>query len=511
MPPLTEAGDPVLEEHLERFREVFNEAAIGMATMTLTGRVVRANRALGRLTDVPAADLVGRFYGELAVSAREQFGAALEDINLRGVDLAQVEHDVAASNGRRVLATLAPVRDSGGRALYLFLQAQDVTAQRLAEEALRTSEERFRLLVAAVEDYAIFMLSPEGIVSSWNAGARAEQRLHGRGDHRPALPHVLPAGAPGQPASRARAGDGAEQGSYEEEGWRIRKDGTRFWASVVITAVYDERGNHLGFAKVTRDITDRRMLSEEREAASAALAKANAELELLNSRLRQSAEEQAQFLAVTAHELRTPVAVLGGTAETLVAHWQQMSDDERNEMLDGMATSANRLRRLLSDLLTASRLQSSALELKLRPVSVAEAVGAVVATVRRTHPQARIDVEMSSDQQVLADPDRLDQVLENVLGNALLHGVPPVQVGSRVRGSMVEIRVRDCGPGVPAELLPRLFQRFATGAARSGTGLGLFIVRELARAQGGDAVYEPGTGEPQSGGFMVSLPRVPTP
>ncbi len=148
------------------------------------------------------------------------------------------------------------------------------------------------------------------------------------------------------------------EGRYEEEGWRIRKDGSRFWANVVITTVRDSTGRLVGFAKVTRDTSERRRLLEQREEATA--------------QLQQAADDQAHFLAVTAHELRTPVGVLGGTADTLAAHWAELDELERSELLAGMSASAVRLRRLLADLLTASRLQASALELDRRPVDVGQ-------------------------------------------------------------------------------------------------------------------------------------------
>ena len=169
-------GSPIpdeaaLNEHLERFREVFEEAAIGMGTMTLTGRLVRVNRAFAGMLGRQASDLVGVFYGQLTDGRDKQVSAALEDIRLRPVDVVHLEHGIVGDH-RQVRATLAPVRDSDGRPLYLFLQVQDVTAERVAVDELHRSEERFRLLVEAVEDYAIFMLDPTGHIVSWNTGAQ---------------------------------------------------------------------------------------------------------------------------------------------------------------------------------------------------------------------------------------------------------------------------------------------------------------------------------------------------
>ncbi len=500
----------VLDEHLERFREVFEEAAIGMATITLTGSVVHANRALAALLLRPAPELVGTFYGRLTDGRDDLVRQALEAVQQRNLDVVHLEHGVSGSgDGRQVHSTLAPVRDAGGRPLYLFLQAQDITAERAATEELRQSEERFRLLVEAVEDYAIFMLDPTGHIVSWNAGAQRSEGYTAEdaiGQHFRLFypPEVQARRHPEHELELA-----LRDGHYEEEGWRVRKDGTRFWANVLITAVHNSAGEHIGFAKVTRDTSDRRRLEQERERAVRELAAANSELESLNRRLQQSAHDQSQFLAMTAHELRTPIGVLAGSAETLARHWAELTDEERNEFLDGMTTSSGRLRRLISDLLTASRLQASALEMSTATVLVSDLVADAVATVSRSQPAAQVLTDVPAGLAVTADRDRIAQALDNLLGNALTHGKPPVRVTAAEDGGTVAIRVSDQGSGVAETMQDRLFERFATGRSKGGTGLGLFIVREIARAHGGDASYEaeaPGT---LSGAFVLTLPSAP--
>jgi PAS domain S-box-containing protein len=497
----------ILDEHQERFREVFEEAAIGMATMTLTGHLVRTNRALAALVQRTQADLLGRFYGDLTQGREAAVQTALEDIIRRSLDVIQLEHGLTgASDDRRLQATFAPIRDSRGRPLYLFLQVQDVTAERAAAEGLRRSEERFRLLVAAVEDYAIFMLDPTGHIVSWNAGA---QRSKGYTAEEIIGQHFRVFYPPEEQARQHPEHElrvALREGHYEEEGWRLRKDGSRFWANVLITSVFNDAGEHIGFAKVTRDTTERRLALEERDRAAQALAAANTKLESLNRRLQQATDDQSQFLAVTAHELRTPIGVLSGSADLLSQHWSQLTDEERDGLLEAMTTGTTRLRRLLDDLLTASRLQASALEMRPEVVSVGDVVREAVTTVRRTHPEADIVLDVPPGITVHADRDRLAQVLDNLLDNALHHGVPPVRVRATSGPGGVQIRVSDQGPGVSSAMQPRLFDRFATGRHRGGTGLGLFIVRELARAQGGDAFYEMASAQTSGGTFVIVLP-----
>jgi PAS domain S-box-containing protein len=618
----------VLDEHLERFREVFEEAAIGMATMTLTGSIVRANRALGEILLRKHEDLVGVDYAALTAGRGDPLAAVLNEIQVGAEDLVHLEHEVAgAPETRHVRASIAAVRDAARQPLYLFLQVQDVTAQRAAEEKLRISEERFRLLVDAVEEYAIFMLDPEGIVVSWNAGAQrskgyraeeiigrhfrtfypreqqearhpeyeleralndghySEEGWRIRKDGTEFWAHVLitavfdeagqhigfakvtrdissnreaeealrqseerfrllveavadyaifmldPEGRVvswntgaqrstgytsteilGQhfrifypPESQADQHPEEEleiamrEGRYEEEGWRVRKDGSRYWSNVVITAVFNDVGEHIGFAKVTRDRTEQRIAEQEREQTNAALT-------ALNERLQQAAVDQSQFLAVTAHELRTPGAVLRGSADTLSRHWADLGDHERTGLLEGMTSSADRLGRLLNDLLTASKLDANALDLRPVRTSVAELLSTAVDHARAARPGVEIRVGEVPEVDLVVDPSRFGQVIDNLIGNGVAHGAPPVTLSAVVADGMAHIRVNDAGRGVDPEVLPRLFERFATADNVRGTGLGLFIVRELARASGGDAFYEPGTKAQPAGTFVVTAP-----
>ncbi|WP_244929129.1 PAS domain S-box protein [Nocardioides sp. W7] len=470
-----EAGDPVLVEHLERFREVFEDAAIGMATLTLAGRVVRANRSLALLTGRSLDELVGREYADLMGAHGHALLSVLEQVVDGGEDAVQVEHPVTDRPEVYLRATVTPVRDAARAPLYLFLQAQDVSIQRVAAHQLRQSEQRFRLLVDAVQDYAIFMLDPEGHIASWNAGAQRSKgyradEIVGRHFRVFYPPELQESKHPEHELVLA-----LRDNHYEEEGWRVRKDGSRFWAHVTITTVRDESGRHVGFAKVTRDVTERLRAAEALEAA--------------NVQLQRAADEQAQFLAVTAHELRGPVGVLAMSAETLHRHWSELAEDERDEFLLSMTASAVQLNRLLSDLLTTSRLQARSLDLRPEPIAVHQHLSVLAATLQKAHPQAVVLIEGDEDATIFADPGRLTQAMDNLLTNALRHGRSPVRVHARTRGAVVDLVVRDGGDGVAPEMQPRLFDRFATGS-RGGTGLGLHIVRELARAQGGDASYD---------------------
>ncbi|NEE04637.1 PAS domain S-box protein [Phytoactinopolyspora halotolerans] len=506
-PHPAEDGQGVLDEHLERFREVFDESAIGMATMTLTGSVIRANPALARLMLCRPEDLVGVDYGRLTAGEGDQFDAALAELTEDGGELAQLEHEAGhPDNPRTVLATLAPVRDSTGQPLYIFLQLQDFTAQRVAEDELRRSEERFRLLVEAVREYAIFMLAPDGTVVSWNVGA---ERIKGYSAEEIIGQHFRVFYGPEQ----RRSGhpeyvlDAAiRDGQYAEEGWRYRKDGTRFWAFVVITAVHNEHGEHIGFTKVTRDQTGRTDIPPRAGRGRADPTDDEISLHELNAQLRQQTADQSRFLAVAAHELRTPLSVLSGSAQTLATHWEELDPTQRAGLLETIHHSANRMQRLTSDMLTAATLDSHSLQLHQSRTPLAPLLSSAARTHQATHPDAEITVDAAPDIEVFADADRLSQALSNLVGNALWHGMPPVHIAAQAGDGTARITVTDSGTGVDSAVRPRLFERFATGRRDGGTGLGLFIVRELARAHGGDAFYEPESPDRPAGTFVLTIP-----
>lgn len=410
--------------------------------------------------------------------------------------VAHVEHHLRDAD-RTVHTTIAVVGDSRGRPLYLLLQSQDVSAQRHVERELVQSEERFRLLVESVSDYAIFMLDTEGRVASWNRGA---ERLKGWRAEEILGRHF---GTFYDPVARAARHPEHElevatrEGRHEEEGWRLRKDGTRFWAHVVITALRDADGALVGFAKVTRDVTRQREASRRLETTAEELAE-------VNTRLGETAQERANLLAITAHELRSPLAVVAGTSRTLRRHWADLTEDERDEMLRSVEASTERMRRMLDGVLLAARLEAGRVEVRRSPVRLAPLLDAVV----RAHTRLLIDVDVTvdcpPDLVLRTDADQLTQVVTNYVANATRYGAGPVRVTGGRAADTVTVTVEDHGPGLPAEVAEQAFhEMFLRGSAGRGTGLGLFIVRRLAEALGGEAWYERADGVTR---FGVSLP-----
>ncbi|MBV8527964.1 MAG: response regulator, partial [Candidatus Dormibacteraeota bacterium] len=318
--------------------------------------------------------------------------------------------------------------------------------------AAQVDDEQFRLLVESVSDYAIFMVDADGRVMSWNRGAEmlkghmAEEII---GQHVRVFyaPEAQAQGHPERSLETAR-----RSGRYEEEGWRVRKDGSRFWANVVITPLLNPDGELVGYAQVTRDNTEQHALAEERERAARTLAEAN-------ERLRKIADEKAEFVAITAHELRGPVLLMRGSAETLTDGWDRLDDPSRRRLLELLTRGGNRLHRLLEDLLVVTRAEAGRLDLtierlQLRPV--------LDESVHELEARAKIDLDCDGALAVRADRGRLVQIVNNLLANAIRYGAPPVGLIAVGGGDgMIEISVVDHGPGVPEEDVSQLFTKFA--------------------------------------------------
>ncbi len=242
--PMYEADEVKLAQHLERFQEIFEGAAIGMATLTLTGRIARVNRAgTNLLAGGDASALIGMMLADfMAPEAREQLRTALK---LMLTDGKTYDFETRLPESRRVaIGTIAPVNDDDGRPLYLLLQVQDVTTLRGTQSALASLEHRFRLFVDSVREYAIFMLDARGYITSWNVGA---ERLKGYSEEEALGRHFSifytemdrQSGHPEHELEVA-----AREGQYQERGLRLRKDGSTFWANVTITRALRGRPTH---------------------------------------------------------------------------------------------------------------------------------------------------------------------------------------------------------------------------------------------------------------------------
>jgi PAS domain S-box-containing protein len=353
-----------------------------------------------------------------------------------------------------------------------------------------------QLLIESIRDYAIFMLDPEGHVATWNQGA---ERIKGYTAAEIIGRHF----SQFYPEEDIKAGKcehglrvAAEVGRFENEGWRIRKDGSRFWANVIISAVRDSDKKLVGFAKVTRDLTDRRRAEEDRAARLAA---------------EQANRAKDEFLAMLGHELRNPLAPIVTALQLMKLHGDARTSKEQVII----ERQVQHVIRLVDDLLDVSRITQGKVALKRETSELADIVTKAIEIAsplleQRRH-QLLVDVAREG-MRLHADPVRLAQVIANLLTNAAKYTNIEGKVALTAwrDGQEVVLQVKDNGVGIPPELLPRIFDLFVQGPrspdrAEGGLGIGLTLVRSLVQIHGGTVVaLSDGPGKGST--FVVRLP-----
>jgi PAS domain S-box-containing protein len=372
----------------------------------------------------------------------------------------------------------------------------EVAQRRRAEETLRASEERFRLLVEGVKEYAILMLDPRGYVLTWNAGAerikgyRADEIV---GQH---FSRFYPADAIAQGWPEQELATATAQGRFEDEGWRVRKDGSRFWANVVITAMRDDAGNLKGFSKVTRDLTERKQAEEKLEASARQLQESNRELETANRELEA-------FSYSVSHDLRAPLRAIDGFSRILLQEFAATLPEEARSYLQDVRANALQMGHLIDDLLAFSRLSRQ--PLKKQTVAPAELVRQCLDELRGQQEGRRVEIRMADLPSCSADPALLKQVWANLLANALKYtgkrAEAVIEIGCRngARAGHLTYFVKDNGVGFDMRYAHKLFgvfQRLHRSEDYEGTGVGLAIVQRIIHRHGGrvGADAQPGQG-----------------
>jgi PAS domain S-box-containing protein len=378
-----------------------------------------------------------------------------------------------------------PVIDRSGQLLGFAKVTRDITDKRDAQRALLESERRFRLLVQGVKDYAIYMLDPEGYVTNWNPGAQAikgytADEIIGQHFSRFYIEEDRQAAEPERALRVAR-----ETGKYEVEAWRQRKDGTRFRAGVLIDAIHDESGQLIGFAKVTRDLTERWEAQQEVERAREAMAQA------------QKMEAVGRLTGGVAHDFNNLLTVIRASTDLL--KMPGLAPEKRQRYLDAISDTADRAAALTSQLLAFSRRQPLEPEI----FDIADritAMGQMVETTVGASILVRIEAEQGAI--VNADLNQFETAVLNLIINArdampaggelkvqtrLVSSLPQVRGHGAAPGKFVAIRIEDNGSGISAETLKHIFEPFfTTKGLNKGTGLGLSQVHGFAKQSGGE-------------------------
>jgi PAS domain S-box-containing protein len=424
---------------------------------------------------------------------------------------------------RSMLATLAetgcvrvdelPTRSRGGKEYYAEiiasvytldgtelaqLNVRDVTARVNATRALSTSEARFRMFTENVLDYAMFLLDVEGCVESWNTGAErilgyAQHEIIGRSGSVFFTPEDL---AQHEDLKEMQSARGI--GRAEDERWHIRKDGSRFWASGVMTPVRDERGVLCGYAKVMRDITERKLAEEAVTRQADELARSNADLQ--------------EFAFVSSHDLQEPLRAVTLYAQLLERRYGHQLGPEAQDYVHYITTGTERMSAMIRDLLTYSRATSDGTSVVSRQADLEIASEWAMANLSSGIEEAGARITLDPLPVVAGNQAQLAQVLQNLLSNALKYrssAPPEIHIGARRLDGMWEISVCDNGIGIDPQYHERIFGVFKRlhGREIPGTGIGLSLCRKLIRQNGGTLWVDSRKGEGST--FRFTVPVAP--
>jgi PAS domain S-box-containing protein len=456
------------------------------------GIVSSWNVGAERIKGYKASEIVGRHFSTFYPS--EAVASKWPDVELqRATELGRFEDEGwrVRKDGTRFWANviITALRSPSGELIAFSKITRDLTERRAQEEALRQSEENFRLLIEGVKDHAIFLLDGDGVIMSWNAGA---QRVVG---YRPeeaigqGIALIYPktdvlAGKPQHHLDMARG-----VGFADETGWRLKRDGTRFWAYTMITALRNKDGSLRGFAAVTRDMSESRRVSE---------------LETEGQRINE-------FIAMLAHELRNPLAPIRNAAEILE---KQAGSPQLVWCRQVISRQVDHLAHLVDDLLDVSRITSGKILLERVPLDLNNVVRAAVETMRPSLEGLghSLTMEAVGAMPFNGDPIRISQIVVNLLNNAGKYTPSGgrIEVKLERTGARIYLTVRDNGIGMNRELLDTAFDLFVQGEraldrAGGGLGIGLTLVRRLAALHGAIVTAKsPGPGEGSE--FVVSFP-----
>lgn len=480
--PLTPTDEA---ERLRLFISRISDYAIYM--LSPDGTVASWNAGARRFKGYTAEEIIGQHFSRFYSEEDRAAGVPANALRIaRETGKFEAEGWRVRKDGSRFWAhvVIDPIKDEAGELVGFAKITRDITDKRAAQEALRESEQRFSMLVQGVTDYAIYMLSPTGTITNWNSGAR---RIKGYGDDEVIGSHFSrfytdedrERGTPDRALAEAKA-----NGRYEAEGWRVRKDGTRFWAHVVIDSIRTDSGELAGFAKITRDITDRRAAAQELEKAREAMFQS------------QKLEAIGKLTGGVAHDFNNLLSVITNGLDLLRG---AVKDAGAVHLIDSMDKAAQRGASLTHQLLTFARQQPVSPE----PRDLNRVISAFESVLRRaTRSSIRFELELHQPlPAVLIDVALFEAALLNLVVNAndatldggsirVATGVDNLEegrIGNLPQGQYVVVSVQDTGSGMTEEVIARAVEPFfTTKPSGKGTGLGLSQVFGMVQQCGGE-------------------------
>jgi two-component system CheB/CheR fusion protein len=419
-----------------------------------------------------------------------------------GVQLSEEEQWMLAA-----LADQAAIALGNARLHEMELAAAELERHR-SRRALQEVEDRYRLMIEEVRDYAIFMIGTDQRVTTWNRGA---ERIFGYREEEILGQPVALIFTPADRANEIPAlelNTAAQQGRAEDERWHVRKDGSRFWAAGSVTPLTNEQGELYGFVKVARDHTERKLAEEERERLLTAEQAARAEAAAAN-------QLKDEFLATLSHELRSPLNSIVGYAALLQKSPEAQQFSFIQQAAATIQRNAQAQAQLVNDLLDLSRLQTGKLSLQRQTTSLATIIREVVESVRKLADEKVITLAVSLPADSLlvnADPVRVQQIAWNLITNALKFTPKGghISISLSRDGDSARFVVQDTGQGIAPEFLPYVFEMFrqadaSTTRKHGGLGIGLALVRQLTELHAGH-VEAASAGPGRGARFTVLLP-----
>lgn len=483
----------------ERLVQAVTDYAIYM--IDLDGTVVTWNPGAERVKGYRPDEIIGQNFSRFFTP--EDLDADLPQHSLRIAARDghyEMEGWRVRKDGSRFLAhvVMDGIRNEDGLLTGFAKVTRDITDKRNRERALYESEQRFRLLVRGVQEYAIYMLSPDGRVTNWNPGARAikgyeEAEIVGQHFSRFYTEEDRNAGVPERALATA-----LREGKYEREAWRVRKDGTLFWAHVLIDPIFDETGAHVGYAKITRDESERKEASEQLQKTQAALLQA------------QKLQALGELTGGIAHDFNNLMTVIGGSVDMLIRR-PDLPEEKRQRYLNAISETTERATKLTAQLLAFGRrqpLEPEVLDLNMRVDALADMLQRTIGS------SYHLDLDLAPDLW-LAEVDPTG--LETAILNAVLNARDAMPLGGRLTiatdnaaeadGDKVRLSITDTGEGISADQLERVFEPFfTTKPVGKGTGLGLSQIHGFVAQSGGRADIQSTVGAGTT--VRLVLPRV---